>query len=284
MTNELSLCQTFISSHGADAARALERLPGPQVAALLEAMPAAVAARALGTMVPTIGSDCLALMSPERAAAVLAELPAGYAAVLLRRLEKAGASAILNEMSADDGRFLSTILNYPPDCAGSLMESRVFAASEALRVGDALAAIRKLPRPSHDYVFTVDDHHRLIGIVPLRELLAARRHVPLAGIMHPAVSRLSARTPRAAVLNHPGWRQFHTLPVVDDGRVLVGAIAHATIRVIFEEDVLGRPSRGEAVTTAFALGELYWLGLSGVVDGVASAVRRLGATRREVER
>jgi hypothetical protein len=38
------------------------------------------------------------------------------------------------------------------------------------------------------------------------------------------------------------------------------------------------------VTTAFALGELYWVGLSGVLDGVASALRQLApATGRSRE-
>jgi magnesium transporter len=281
VSDELAICQTFITTHGPEAARALERLPGSQVAALLEAMPARVAAQALAAMVPTIASDCLTQLSAAHAAAALAELPAGQAAVLLRRLDKIHVTGILEQMSPDDVRLLGTILNYPPDCAGSLMESRVFAASESLRVGDALSAIRRLPRQLHDYVFVVDDGHRLVGVARLRDLLASRRHQPLAGIMNRAVSHLPARAPRAAVLNHPGWKHFHTLPVVDDATVLVGAIAHATIRAIFEEDVLGRSSKADTATTVFALGELYWMGLSGVLDGVASAVRRLGAGEAE---
>jgi hypothetical protein len=130
-------------------------------------------------------------------------------------------------------------------------------------------------------VFVVDDEHRLVGIVRLRDLLPARRHDPLTSVMNRAVSRLPATAPRAAVLNHPGWRHFHTLPVVDSANLLLGAIAHGTVRAIFEEDVLGRPSRADAVTTVFALGELYWLGLSGVLDGVASAVRGLAPLARE---
>lgn len=281
MTDEFALCQTFISTHGPEAARALERLPGSQVAALLEAMPARVAAQALRAMVATIASDCLTQLSPARAAAALAELPVGYAAVVLRRLEKTHVTGILEQMSADDARLLGTILNYPPDCAGSLMESRVFAASENLRVGDVLTAVRRLPPQLHDYVYVVDDGHRLIGVALLRDLLSSRRHQPLAGIMNRAVSHLPAKAPRAAVLNHPGWKQFHTLPVVDEATVLVGAIAHATIRAIFEEDVLGRASKADTATTVFALGELYWMGLSGVLDGVATAVRRLGAPEGE---
>jgi magnesium transporter len=287
VTSELALCQTFIHNHPSDAARLLERLERAQVVELLAAMPAAITARALGAMMPTIGSQCLRQLAPDSAAAALVELPADYAAVLLRRLDAAHTSAILAAMPADDTRLLGTILNYPADCAGSMMDSRVFAAPEGLRVGDALAALRKLAPQLYDDVFVVDHEHRLVGVVRLRDLLSARRLEPLTTIMSRAVSRLSVTASRTAILNHPGWRYFHILPVVDTANLLVGAIAHATVRAIFEEDALRRPSRANGVTTVFALGELYWLGLSGVIDGVASAVRQLApaaAAKREVKR
>lgn len=280
--HELALCRTFIADHCEDAARALERLPGMEAAALLGAMPAAVAAKALAAMVPTLAAECLGRLSPGSAGAMLVEMPAGSAAALLRRLDKADASAIIGQMPEDEVRLLSTMLDYPPDSAGSLMESRVFAASESLRVGDALAALRKRPPQVLDYVYVVDEAHRLVGVVGLGELLSSRRDAHLASIMNRAVSRLPARARRTAVLTHPGWRQFHALPVVDDNAVLVGAIAHATVQALLEEDALGAPSRADTVTTVVALGELYWLGLSGVLDGVVSSVRRLGSTEVEV--
>ena len=287
VTSELALCRTFINKHPGDAARLLERLAGAQAAALLEAMPAAVTARALGAMVAPMASQCLQLFAPRSAAAALVELPAGYAAVLLRRLDSASTSAILAVMPEDETRLLGTILRYPPDVAGSMMDSRVLAATESLRVGEVLTTLRKLSLQHSDDVFVVDSEHRLIGVVRLRDLLSAPRREPVTTVMSPAVSRLSASAPRAAVLNHPGWRHFHTLPVVDADNLLVGAIAHATVRALSEEDALRRTSRADAVTTVFALGELYWLGLSGVLDGVASAVRQLAPStgqNREVRR
>jgi magnesium transporter len=281
VTNELALCQAFIDSHSSDAARSIERLPYAQSAALLGAIPAAVAARALAAMVPTIGTDCFAHLVPETARAILVELHPTFAAVLLRRLDTERRSAILERLPAESARVLSTILDYPPDSAGALMETRVFAAGEGLRVGEALAAFRKQSRQMHDYVFVVDGDHRLVGVVDLRALLSARRHEPLATIMNRAVRGLPATAHRAAVLAHPGWRRFHTLPVVDDGTVLVGAIPHATARVLFEEEKLSSAARADAVTTVFALGELYWLGLSGVLDGITSAVHRIGRGDRD---
>jgi Mg/Co/Ni transporter MgtE len=149
----------------------------------------------------------------------------------------------------------------------------VFVAVGHRRISDALAAARRSPRYVHDYVFVVDDEYRLVGVAGLRDLVSARPTAPVASIMNRSVSPLPASAARVAILNHRGWTRFHTLPVVDDTSVFLGAISHVTVRRLFEEDALGRSSRTDAVTTVFALGELYWLGLSGVLDGVASAVR-----------
>jgi Mg/Co/Ni transporter MgtE len=153
------------------------------------------------------------------------------------------------------------------------MDARVFAARGSHRVADVRTALRRSAGRLHDYVFVVDDEHRLIGVVALRDLVAARPAEALTAVMNRSASRIPASAGRAAILAHPGWRHFHVLPVVDDQSVLVGAIPHETVRALMDEEAFDSPARLQAATTVFALGELYWLGLSGVLDGVASAVR-----------
>jgi magnesium transporter len=281
VTNELALCRDFIDAHSHDAARAIERLAASDAAALLAVLPRPTAARALDAMLPPLGAGCLALLDPHVAAAILVELRAGPAASLLRYLGDTARAAVLDRMPADEARTLRTVLTHPPGSAGAVMDSRVFAARESQRIAAVLAALRRLPGRTHDDIFVVDDERRLIGVVRLRDLVAARPAEAVSAVMNRSVSRVPIAATRAAILNHPGWRRCHVLPVVDDGSVLVGAIAHETMRALSEEDALSRPAGLDAAATVFALGELYWLGLSGVLDGVVSAVR--GTASREPE-
>jgi magnesium transporter len=282
VTNELALCRDFIDAHTADAARTIERLPASEAAGLLAALPRTTAARALDAMMPTAGAECLALLDPQAAVAMLSELHAGRAALLLRHVGDTARTTILDQMPPQEARSLRTVLAHPPGSAGALMDSRVFAARGSHCAGDVRAALRRSARRAHDYVFVVDDEHRLIGVVALGDLVAARPGEALTAIMTRAVSRVPASAGRAAVLNHPGWRRLHALPVVDDQSVLVGAIPHETVRALIEEDAFGSRTRLDAASTVFALGELYWLGLSGVLDGVASAVRSAASRAAEV--
>jgi magnesium transporter len=283
VTNELALCQDFIDAHGHAAARAVERLAASDAAALLAALPRPTAARALDEMMPMPGAECLAALEPADAVAILAELRAGRAALLLRHTGDAARAAILAHLPADEARTLRTVLAHPPGSAGAVMDSRVFSARESQRVGDVQAALRRSRGRTHDDIFVVDDEHRLIGVVRLRDLVAARPTQALSAIMSRPVSRVPVSASRAAILNHPGWRQRHVLPVVDDRSSLVGAITHETLRTLSDEDALGGPRGLDTVTTVFALGELYWLGLSGVLDGVVAAVRNSAWGRREME-
>ncbi len=87
---------------------------------------------------------------------------------------------------------------------------------------------------------------------------------------------MPAWTPTTAVRTHPGWRSFHALPVTDEEGRLVGAIRYQTLRRL-EQEI--DAARGEQITTQTvgALGELFHLGVAGMIEGVASAAAPRGA-------
>jgi len=113
-------------------------------------------------------------------------------------------------------------------------------------------------------------------VVSLRELLDPARRGPLLSLAR-AVEPFPARADVAAMSVHPGWYEHDSLPVVDERGVYLGAVRHERLRQ--QQGAPGaRRTRG-GVEAVVALGELYWLGLSGLVTGLASAGPR--ATRGE---
>lgn len=273
MTNDLDLCRAFADAHPDDAALALERLPAPDVAGLLDELPPRTSARVFDQMAPTAAADCLARMRPAAAAALVADLRPDLAAALLRRVDPAAQATVLDRLPEDDAGSLRTLLRYPEGTAGALMDPRAPAVADDLTAGEALTRIRRAPSHILYYLYVVDRARRLVGVVDLRELMLARPREPLAAVMHQSVARLSAGMTRPAILAHPGWRHFHALPVVDEDSALVGAIRYQTFRKL--DDDAREGARGtDASAAVFALGELYWLGLSGLLDGLASVVKR----------
>jgi magnesium transporter len=233
-------------------------------------------------MTPAAASDCLTLMEPAGAAAIVDRLPTDVAAGLLRRMTDENRTDLLSRLSAGEAGVLRRVLAYPPECAGAFMDPRALAVPDDVTVAEALARIRRAPQHLLYYVYVVDRDCRLAGVLDLRELMLARPGQLLADAMHRPVVSVPAAATRTALVAHPAWRDFHALPVVDRDATFVGAVRYQTLRAL--EDAAGQRAAGrDAVAAAFALGELYWLGLTGVLEGVASAIGtglRTGGERR----
>lgn len=270
MTGDVDLCRAFLDAHRGEAAHVLERLGGRDAASLLEAMPAETAARVLEQMMSTVAAEGLSHMPAAVGAALIARLRLDQGAALLRRLDDAHQAQMLEQLPRIEADALRALLRYPPHTAGALMDPRVPAVGDDVTVADALAVLRRSPGHVLDDIYVTNRAHRLLGAVAIRELLLARPDSVVRNLAR-AVSPVGARMGHSAILAHQGWRHHRALPVVDEDWQLVGAIRHETFRAL-EDAARGAAQRPDAVATVFALGELYWIGLFGIVDALASIV------------
>lgn len=278
MDTEHRLSRTFLETHPGDAAVVLERL-GPDTAApLLAELPPQIAAAVIERTDPAAGAECLGRMAPARAAAVTAALPLDTAALLLRRLDPPAQGPLLEALPGRLATPLDLLLRYPEGTAGALMDPRALALPHDIPVGEALARARRAARHVLYYLYIVDRQHTLVGVVNLRELMLAPRKAPLAAVMRPHVARLSARADRGVIVAHAGWRDFHTLPVVDDRGAFLGALRYETLRRLEDDGAAQRASQ-HPLTTVLTLGELCWSGLTLVFGDLADAIAAQSAPR-----
>lgn len=263
-----TLCGTYISAHPTEAARVLERQPAVQVAALLSALHPAGAAAVIERMIPTVGAECLAHVRTPAAAAVLEHLDAGAAAAILRRLDPGPRDAFLNALGALAAP-VRILLSHAEGTAGSVMDPRALALPDDVTAGEAVIRAKRSARFLLYYLYVVDRGQRLAGVLDMAELMRARPGARLAGVMHAPVAAISASTAVSALLAHPGWEEFHAMPVVDDAGRFLGAIRYQAFRGLARADA-GHPS--DSAATVLALGELYWLGVSGFLRGLATTL------------
>jgi Mg/Co/Ni transporter MgtE len=263
MRAETLLAEAFMAAHPADAARALEALAAEDAAALLAGAEPDDGAAVVRRMAPGSGADCLARLAPERAADILAALPPDAAVALLRRLDPERLAALLGPLPPSSAESLRARLRFPEDSAGALADQHVLALPLDLSAGEALSQVRRTAHRVLHYVYVVDRDQRLCGVVSLPELMLAPTKAPLASTMRREVVRLPADAPRAVIVGHPGFRALHALPVVDADGTFVGALRYETLRRL-EEDASGPRQGPDALATLLTLGELCWIGLTGV--------------------
>lgn len=263
------LALAFTERHPDRAASVLERLDPTDAADAVANLPPERAAAVLSHFTTGFAAECLAKLAPERAAEILERADLDVEARLLRALPEEDRTGIVAGLSQGTRVALEGLLRFPKGTAGSVMEPRVLALPRDLGVKDAIQRLEREAQALRGYVYVVDRGGALVGVVAVRELMSAEASAQLGSIMRAAEATVSPFTAVSDLLTHPGWQDYHALPVVDENRALLGAVRYSTYRRL-EREVAGGRQTSELVDTGVALAELYWLLLSRALTGVAT--------------
>jgi magnesium transporter len=262
------LARAFLESHPGRAATLLGRTPIAASAQVLRAVSPATAAAVMRQMTVSYAAECLRNLDPTDGAAIVAEMTTGDAAGIARAMEPARRDSLLAALPAGARRSIDRLLPYVEGTAGAVMDPSIFQLPDDILVADARVRVSRAGRDLLHYLYVVDRERRLVGVIDIGELIFARPRDPVSAVMRRDIDCLSVWMPLSLVRDHAGWQQYHTLPVVDDDARLVGAVRYKTLRRLEREASASAPN--PARVTAGALAELFQLGTSGLVAGIAS--------------
>jgi len=263
------LSNAFLMAHPDDAAHLMEGLAVTERAALLGVCDPEAAARVVQSMVSHQAAETLAAMEPTAGGAVLARQPVELVTLLLRRSTEPARENLLRAMGTDLSEAVKRRLRYPEDTVGALMDPLVIALPSDLTFGEALDRAQRFKLAVGYYLYVVDRHDRLVGVISLRELMQAEPASPVASLMKTKVARLSASASREDLAASPHWRHYHRLPVVDGQGTLLGLVRYETMRRV-QDELRNAAQAGSGLGAIMALGELYWTGLASILWGMAA--------------
>ncbi len=282
MSLDRQLSRVFVRDHPADAARTLEALAPDEAVAALAELPPGLAARALQAMEASFAAACLLRSPKTRAAEALRELPAAAAARIAGRLDAESRGLLLADLPSEVADPIRRMVRHPAGTAGALMDPDVAALPEDITTGEARRRVRRDARRVLYYLYVTGREQRVSGVVNLRELMLAPADRTLGAVMVRPVTTLSAHARREAILAHPGWREFHALPVVDGSGVLLGVLRYETLRQL---ELEGGPEAGRGpLALGLALGEVYLTALTAMLQGMLDTVGKLEPESTKEER
>lgn len=276
------LSATFLAAHPEDAARVLERLSPAEQARLLGRSPATVGAQVLQRFPPTVAAACLMAMAAPAAGAILEVLPLDLKVNVIRPLGEPERTRLLATVEPTAAEPLLRLLRYPEGSAGALMDPYVLTLPEDISVAESLRRAKASRHGLLYYLYVIDRQQRLVGVTTLRQLMRARVSEPLARVMEREVCCINANARSEEVAKSPHWRAFHALPVVDDKGFFLGVIRYETLQRL-QDEVQQADHEGSAMDTILALGELYWIGLSGMLRGASAEVEERSTQRRDTD-
>ena len=269
MNLERQLLTQFATDHPAEVACDLAAMSSQEAALVLGDLAPAVAAGLLHYLPSLSAAFALEQLCTEEAAAILIAVRPDIAAPILRTTPSKRRTAVVNHFPSRLQATISSLLIYAEDTAGALMDPEVLTALDQEPVSQVLERLQRNPEHALYYLYVIADNQRLVGVVNMRELMAARPDVSLASVCTRNVASIAASATWQTVVGHPAWGSVHALPVVDQAGRFVGVIRYETARD------LERRRAGDALTdhsqqTAAALGEVFGLGLRGMFQWPAS--------------
>jgi magnesium transporter len=215
------LAQLLIGEFPEDAAPLIETADAAETARLLAGEPAEWAIPLLRRLTPDRGARVLAALPEQDLRGVMPLLDQARTAAMLARMDEAERERCLDPLDEALRAELRALMEYPPETAGSLMDPRVTSFRPDTTVAEVVDRLRRFRNRRIQDVFLVDADGRLVGAVPLQDVVLAQPGDRLEGLAADASVSVQAVSSRDEVIETFETHRVATLPVVDfDGRLL----------------------------------------------------------------
>jgi magnesium transporter len=165
-------------------------------------------------------------MASDDAADVIADLPENLA------------QNVIESLPQEDRQEVETLLGYPEDTAGGLMQMELVSVPENATVDQAVEAVRSTSEDAgtFHYVYVVADDGRLVGVLKLVKLLLSPPERPITDLMKTDIQVVNPGVDQEDVARMFKRYDLVALPVVDDDGRLLGRILHDDAADVLEEE------------------------------------------------
>ncbi|MBN1828827.1 MAG: magnesium transporter [Deltaproteobacteria bacterium] len=235
---EFDIIDLFSKLHHADVAGLIDNLEEQEKRRLFALLDVEMASDVILELSDHSREQILSDISDERLADMVEEMDTDDAADFVADLPKDQAKAVLEDIHPDDSEDIRELLEYDEDTAGGIMQSELIAVPQKATINDALHAVveasQEIDRTYNVYV--VDEKNRLLGAVPLQNLITSKRHDPIMGAIDTSLPSVNPEMDQEEVARIFRKYDLVSVPVVDREGHLIGRITVDDIVDVFEEE------------------------------------------------
>ncbi len=233
-----------------------------------------------------ISNQFLRAMDADEIVALTEGLETDDIADLLQQLPDQIIAEVLRSMDVQDRQRLETILTYPEDTAGGLMNTDTITVRPSHTLDVVLRYLRRhdeIPRMT-DNLIVVNRQDTFLGLLQLRKILVSDPTTTVREIMLTDVDAIPVTMPDAEVASLFERHDWVSTPVVDDAGKLLGRITIDDVVDVIIEDAdrslmsmagLDEDEDTFASVRKSAPRRAVWLGINLITAFVASAAIKM---------
>ena len=280
--NRVDLTEVLEPLHPADIADIIEQLNTTDRARFIRLYDTEFYGDILSEIDEHIREEVISELNPDVLAEAVRDLESDDVVDIVEDLEEEQKETILMALDEGDRVAVQSLLSYPEQSAGRLMQREVVMAPEHWSVGMAIDFLRNdanLPEQFY-HIVLVDPRLHPVGNVSLGKLMSSKRSVLLREIIEDVFQVIPADQDEADVAY--AFNQYHLIsaPVVDMENRVVGVITIDDAMVVLdeelEEDIMLLAGVGDSSVSDTIIetvrGRLPWLAVNLATAILASIV------------
>ena len=281
-STEHLLTENFFTRHPEQAADQLEMATSSEGAEILAQLTPGIASAVFRRLAPAKALDILIEIDRNRARRLLRDLDPQQAGALLSGLGEEQRQELLAGLAPSEAGALRSLMQYPEDSAGRLMDPRIAVFRPGITAGEALERLRSI-QPGRRFLdlLLVDEAGRLSGSVPLHQVVLAEPDTVLSELLAGPPLAVSAFATREEVVDTLELQRLANVPVIDYNDKPIGSIRLAELVSAVQTEITGNlvsvtgASKEERAlsTVGFAVKKrLPWLQLNLLTAFLAASV------------
>ncbi len=277
------LREILATLHPADIARVLEGLEPDNRPPVWAEVATTQVGEVLLELPEAVRADLVKLLDDATLVAAARAMDVDDIADLIVDLPDEVIAEILFALDKQDRQRLDSVLSYPEDTAGGLMNVDAVTVRENLTLEVVLRYLRRRGElPEHtNSLFVVDRNDRLVGVLSVAKLLTADVGARVAHVMQREVIRFTALTPDKEVAAAFERYNLISAPVVDESNRLLGRITVDDVVDVIREEAdravmapAGLSEEEDILAPVMRTGRRRapWLGINLVTAFIAASV------------
>lgn len=248
--DEAIIRNIIVGLHHADLAEILHYLKEEQRNYIFSLLDAEIASDVITEMDDVSRDKILDDLDEDRISEIVDEMDSDDATDLVSDLPADIAQKVLDSIDKEDSEEVIELMTHEEDTAGGIMAKEYVAVHEHTKVEEARLEIRRKSDEVDDifYIYVLDKKDKLVGIVSLKDLIVADSKTRMAEIMDQEVTAVNTAMDQEEVANIAKKYDLVSIPVVDDGGVLVGRITFDDVADVMEEEASEDMQRMAGIT------------------------------------
>ncbi|HEC31620.1 MAG TPA: magnesium transporter [Deltaproteobacteria bacterium] len=229
----------LLAFHAADIARVFSHLNDEERNYLFQLLDPETAAEVIVELDQTSRLELLETLDKAYLSEVIGQMDSDDATDVVSELSPQLAESVLKSLSRKDSAEVRELLAHEKDTAGGIMAKEIVAVNQDVTVDEAIQEIRRRAEevePIYN-VYAVDDKGKLVGVVPLKQLLLSRPGVQVRDIMNPDVIAVHTDMDQEEVARIVKRYDLVAVPVVDQSGRLVGRVTVDDVVDVMEDEV-----------------------------------------------